>query len=116
MALLNQAFNDPLPEPLRNLLVLFCLLQPLREKVLVELEAVLVHRVHVAQSRDHEVYDRPPRRNNPGEVHSAEAVAKMMVEGRSRSIDIGISTSVAVTVVATVAVGITHESRLKRPC
>lgn len=50
-------------------------LEPLREKVLVELEAVLVHRVNVAQPRNDEVDDRASRRDNPGKMCKVAAAA-----------------------------------------
>lgn len=61
-----------LPESLANVLVLLRLLHPLREQLLVEPQAVLIHRIDVAQSRDDEVYDGTPGRNNPdGVIDSA---------------------------------------------
>lgn len=72
-------FNDPLPKPLRNLVVFFRPLEPLREEVLVELEAVLVHRVNVAQARDDKVDDRAARRDDPA-VAVAAAVAAALYE------------------------------------
>ena len=54
-------------------------LESLGEEVLVELEAVLVHRVDVAQARNDEVDDRAARRDYPAAAEAAAVAAAAVV-------------------------------------